>query len=70
MNAAPPSPCCGVCRMEAASGRCAGCWRTLDEIARWSTADAAWKQALLDEIAGRRAAAGHAIAPALRMPSP
>jgi len=31
------SPCISVCRMDARSGLCAGCWRTLDEIATWST---------------------------------
>ena len=36
-----PSPCVGVCRMDAASGYCLGCWRTLDEIARWGAASAA-----------------------------
>jgi uncharacterized protein len=29
------SPCIKVCTMDAASGLCAGCGRTLDEIARW-----------------------------------
>lgn len=32
-----PSPCISVCRMDAASGLCEGCFRTLDEIAGWST---------------------------------
>ena len=32
-----PSPCVSVCRMNARSGLCEGCARTLDEIARWST---------------------------------
>ena len=32
-----PSPCVSVCRMNAASGLCEGCLRTLDEIAAWST---------------------------------
>lgn len=32
-----PSPCVSVCRMNASSGLCEGCARTLDEIARWST---------------------------------
>ena len=31
-----PSPCISVCRMDAASGLCEGCLRTLDEIAAWS----------------------------------
>jgi predicted Fe-S protein YdhL (DUF1289 family) len=30
-----PSPCVSVCRMDAASGLCEGCLRTLDEIAAW-----------------------------------
>ncbi len=29
------SPCVSVCRMDAASGLCEGCLRTLDEIAAW-----------------------------------
>lgn len=32
-----PSPCISVCAMNAASGLCDGCLRTLDEIAAWST---------------------------------
>jgi predicted Fe-S protein YdhL (DUF1289 family) len=31
------SPCIKVCTMDAASGLCAGCGRTLDEIARWGS---------------------------------
>ena len=30
-----PSPCINVCRMNATSGLCEGCLRTLDEIATW-----------------------------------
>jgi hypothetical protein len=30
-----PSPCLSICRMDAASGMCEGCFRTLDEIADW-----------------------------------
>ena len=29
------SPCNKVCVMDPASGLCKGCFRTLDEIARW-----------------------------------
>ena len=32
-----PSPCVSVCRMNASSGLCEGCARTLDEIVRWGT---------------------------------
>lgn len=34
-----PSPCVSVCRMDAASGLCEGCLRSLDEIAAWGTLD-------------------------------
>ena len=30
-----PSPCISVCRMDAATQLCEGCFRTLDEIAAW-----------------------------------
>jgi predicted Fe-S protein YdhL (DUF1289 family) len=41
-----PSPCLSICRMEAATGWCEGCLRTLDEIAAWGRLDAASKRAL------------------------
>ena len=49
------SPCIKVCVMDAASGVCAGCLRTLDEIAAWSALDAAAKRAVLAAIEQRRA---------------
>lgn len=45
-----PSPCSGVCRIDAATGLCAGCLRTLDEIAAWSVMDAAKKRAVWQAI--------------------
>ena len=30
-----PSPCISVCRMDAATGLCEGCFRTIDEIRVW-----------------------------------
>jgi predicted Fe-S protein YdhL (DUF1289 family) len=41
-----PSPCVSVCRMDAASGLCQGCLRTLDEIAAWGAMDDARKRAV------------------------
>ena len=35
-NGDVPSPCISICRMDAASGFCEGCLRTIDEIAAWS----------------------------------
>ena len=34
-----PSPCMSLCRMDAMTGFCEGCFRTLDEIAAWSGMD-------------------------------
>ena len=50
-----PSPCISVCVMDAASGVCLGCLRTLDEIAAWSVLDADAKRAVLVELPRRRA---------------
>lgn len=31
----PSTPCVNICRLDPQTGLCAGCGRTLDEIARW-----------------------------------
>ena len=49
------SPCVSVCVMDAASGLCIGCWRTLDEIAAWGSLDTDAKRAVLAAIRERRA---------------
>ncbi|MBI5277546.1 MAG: DUF1289 domain-containing protein [Burkholderiales bacterium] len=51
-----PSPCMSVCRMDAASGICEGCLRTLDEIAAWSVLDDSQKREVWQLIAQRAAA--------------
>lgn len=56
-TAAVPSPCVNICRMEPASGLCAGCWRTIDEIAAWSKMDDDAKRQVWQAIALRRATA-------------
>jgi len=48
------SPCIDVCRIDAASGWCAGCLRTLDEIAAWAALDDAARRALWLELGRRR----------------
>jgi predicted Fe-S protein YdhL (DUF1289 family) len=53
--AAVPSPCVNVCRMDAASGLCVGCWRTIDEIAAWSKMDDDGKRQVWQAIALRKA---------------
>lgn len=49
-----PSPCISVCRMDAAGTVCEGCWRTLAEIAAWSTLDDAAKRAVWLLLPARR----------------
>jgi uncharacterized protein len=48
-----PSPCVSVCRMDAATGLCEGCFRTLDEIGSWSALDAAGRRAVWKRIGER-----------------
>jgi predicted Fe-S protein YdhL (DUF1289 family) len=53
---AVPSPCINVCRMDAASGWCEGCQRTLAEIAAWGGMDDDAKRAVWQALPARRAA--------------
>ena len=48
-----PSPCINVCRMNPRTGLCEGCFRTIDEIAQWSTATNEFKNAVWREIRRR-----------------
>ena len=52
-----PSPCISVCQINAATGCCEGCFRTLDEIAGWSVATPEAKRSLWRAIAQRLPAA-------------
>jgi hypothetical protein len=61
-NGAIASPCTSVCRIDRATGLCAGCYRTLDEIAAWAESSPRQKQAVLATLATRRAQFGAAIA--------
>ncbi len=48
------SPCTSVCRMNDASQVCEGCWRTLDEIAQWGSANNQTKRAIAAQSAQRK----------------
>jgi hypothetical protein len=50
------SPCVEVCRMDPVRDVCAGCFRTLDEIARWRDMGDAEREAVLAAVAARRIA--------------
>jgi len=56
------SPCISVCVIDGPTGLCAGCYRTLDEIAGWIGLSADERSALLAELARRRAQHAGAIA--------
>ena len=67
-----PSPCINVCRMDATTGLCEGCLRTLDEIALWSALDDDDKRRVWQDLERRRAAMpmGRVAAPATGVPGP
>lgn len=50
--APPSSPCIGVCRME--GPYCAGCRRTLAEIAQWRELTEAERLRIMRELPARR----------------
>ena len=47
------TPCIGICSLDA-SGYCEGCFRTGDEIARWSLMGDAERQRLMDDVLPER----------------
>ncbi|WP_022705760.1 DUF1289 domain-containing protein [Paracoccus zeaxanthinifaciens] len=48
------SPCIGTCRIEPDSQLCAGCLRTLSEIASWAGMSDAERRAVMDDLPARR----------------
>jgi len=48
------SPCIDVCRMDPARGLCEGCFRTLEEIAAWSSMSGEEKRQVLARIPARK----------------
>jgi predicted Fe-S protein YdhL (DUF1289 family) len=49
-----PSPCINICKMDAQTGLCEGCFRTIDEIVKWSTSTEDAKRAVWVEIRRRQ----------------
>jgi predicted Fe-S protein YdhL (DUF1289 family) len=50
------SPCISVCAIDPRTGLCAGCFRTLDEIAGWIAFTNDEKRAVLAALPARRRA--------------
>jgi predicted Fe-S protein YdhL (DUF1289 family) len=53
--AAIESPCIDVCRIDSHSSLCAGCGRSLDEIAQWRSLSESERRRVMDELPARLA---------------
>ncbi len=51
------SPCVKICTLDAGSGLCLGCGRTIDEIAHWTAMSAAERARVTSKLPARLAAA-------------
>jgi len=47
------TPCIKVCVLDPASGLCAGCGRTIDEIGRWASLSAGERRRVMDALPAR-----------------
>jgi predicted Fe-S protein YdhL (DUF1289 family) len=48
------TPCVNVCMIDPGSRLCVGCWRSIDEIARWSRIGRDERRRIIDELPLRR----------------
>jgi predicted Fe-S protein YdhL (DUF1289 family) len=55
------SPCTSVCVIDQVTGLCGGCFRTLEEIARWIDFSATEKRGVIATLDARRSNFGAAI---------
>ena len=51
-----PSPCIGICRIDARTDYCVGCLRTIDQITTWGGASEDDKRIIWQTLAQRYAA--------------
>jgi uncharacterized protein len=49
------TPCVKICTLDARSGLCLGCGRTIDEIAGWAAMSAAERRRVMSELSARLA---------------
>jgi hypothetical protein len=50
------TPCVKICTLDAGSGLCLGCGRTIDEIAGWAAMSAADRSRVMGQLPARLAA--------------
>lgn len=48
-----PSPCIGICKMDAEHGWCSGCFRNIEELTGWSSASNESKRVVWRQIKER-----------------
>lgn len=48
------SPCVKICQIHPAARICIGCYRTIEEIGRWSSLPAEERLAIMAELDGRK----------------
>jgi uncharacterized protein len=51
------SPCIGICELDQESNLCIGCWRSLEEVAQWASADVDRRRDIVIQARSRREAA-------------
>jgi uncharacterized protein len=54
----PPveTPCIDICTIDETNGLCKGCYRTIDEIARWASMSADERRAVMAILPARKGA--------------
>jgi predicted Fe-S protein YdhL (DUF1289 family) len=55
------SPCVKICTLDARSGLCLGCGRTISEIAQWTTMSGEERKLVMAELPARLAAAARPV---------
>jgi len=49
------TPCIDICKIDNDSRLCLGCWRSIDEIARWSQMSDVERAQVMNALPGREA---------------
>lgn len=57
-DSAIPTPCAGLCKLDAETGLCLGCARTAEEVGQWQHAPEDLKRAIWERLPPRRGALG------------
>jgi predicted Fe-S protein YdhL (DUF1289 family) len=54
------TPCVDICAIDASSGLCSGCGRTIEEIANWASMSPEQRRAVMAALPARRESADEA----------